>query len=90
MCQLNFNQVNTEELINNFNQLEANAVFWLKQFMPLVAYEKIIEATHIFNLIDAQQSISITERQNYILRIRTLAVNTAKIYLNNQKISDIQ
>ena len=37
------------------------------------AYDQCIKASHLFNLLDARGVISVTERQSYILRVRTLA-----------------
>ena len=33
----------------------------------------MLKASHTFNLLDARRAISVTERQRYILRVRTLA-----------------
>ena len=33
----------------------------------------MLKASHTFNLLDARQAISVTERQRYILRVRTMA-----------------
>ena len=41
--------------------------------MPLPAYDKCMKASHLFNLLDARGVISVTERQAYIGRVRTLA-----------------
>ena len=41
--------------------------------MALPAYDQCIKASHAFNLLDARGVISVTERQSYILRVRTLA-----------------
>jgi glycyl-tRNA synthetase alpha chain len=41
--------------------------------LPLPAYEMVMKASHAFNLLDARHAISVTERQRYILRVRTLA-----------------
>jgi glycyl-tRNA synthetase alpha chain len=41
--------------------------------MALPAYDQCIKASHTFNLLDARGVISVTERQSYILRVRTLA-----------------
>ena len=38
------------------------------------------KASHCFNLLDARRAISVTERQRYILRVRTLAQAVAKAY----------
>jgi len=48
--------------------------------LPLPAYERVLQASHSFNLIDARSAISVTERQTYILRVRTLAKAVAEAY----------
>ncbi|MBZ2279893.1 glycine--tRNA ligase subunit alpha, partial [Buchnera aphidicola] len=49
-----------------------------------VAYEQVLQANHIFNLLDARKSISSSERQNYILKIRSLIKNIAQKYFNQK------
>ena len=39
-----------------------------------------MKASHAFNLLDARHAISVTERQRYILRVRTLAKACAEAY----------
>ena len=41
----------------------------------------VIKASQSFNLLDARRAISVTARQQYILRVRTLARNIAQSYL---------
>jgi Glycyl-tRNA synthetase, alpha subunit len=41
----------------------------------------VIKASHSFNLLDARGAISVTERQRYILRVRTLARAIAQSYV---------
>ena len=48
--------------------------------LPLPAYEMMVKASHTFNLLDARRAISVTERQRYILRVRTLARSIAEAY----------
>jgi glycyl-tRNA synthetase alpha chain len=48
--------------------------------LPLPAYEQMLKASHTFNLLDARKAISVTERQRYILRVRTLARAVAEGY----------
>ncbi|HET7222510.1 MAG TPA: glycine--tRNA ligase subunit alpha, partial [Rhodanobacteraceae bacterium] len=48
--------------------------------LPLPAYEQVMKASHAFNLLDARRAISVTERQRYILRVRTLAHAVAKAW----------
>ncbi|HFC29943.1 MAG TPA: glycine--tRNA ligase subunit alpha, partial [Oceanospirillales bacterium] len=44
------------------------------------AYEKALKASHYFNLLDARKAISVTERQQYILRVRTMSKAVAEMY----------
>jgi glycyl-tRNA synthetase alpha subunit len=39
-----------------------------------------MKASHTFNLLDARKAISVTERQRFILRVRTLARGVAEAY----------
>ena len=48
--------------------------------LPLPAYEMVLKASHTFNLLDARHAISVTERQRYILRVRTLSRAVAEAY----------
>jgi glycyl-tRNA synthetase alpha chain len=49
--------------------------------LVLPAYDFIVKAAHAFNVLDARGAISVTERQRYILRVRTLARSVAESYL---------
>ena len=61
---------------------EAEANRLMAQNLPLPAYEMVMKASHAFNLLDARQAISVTERQRYILRVRTLAREVAQAYFD--------
>jgi glycyl-tRNA synthetase alpha chain len=43
-------------------------------------YEQMLLASHVFNLLDARQAISVSERQRFILRVRTMARAIAESY----------
>jgi glycyl-tRNA synthetase alpha chain len=53
--------------------------------LPLPAYEMVLKASHTFNLLDARSAISVTERQRYILRVRTLARRVAEAYYQRRE-----
>ncbi|TEA26548.1 glycine--tRNA ligase subunit alpha [Candidatus Schmidhempelia bombi] len=78
----NFEYANIDFLFYSFDQHEAEAKYLLEQEkpLPLPAYERILKAAHCFNLLDARKAISVTERQRYILRIRTLTKMVAEAY----------
>ncbi|CDZ16508.1 Glycyl-tRNA synthetase alpha subunit [Candidatus Johnevansia muelleri] len=78
----NLKYTNSKFLYNNFDYHENMCLQLIKFNLIYPAYEQIIKASHIFNIIDAKKSISITERQRYILRIRTMSCNLAKKYYN--------
>ena len=44
-----------------------------------------MKASHAFNLLDARHAISVTERQRFILRVRTLARDVAQTYYDARK-----
>ena len=48
------------------------------------AYDQCIKASHVFNLLDARGVISVTERQSYILRVRTLAKACGEAFLKTE------
>jgi glycyl-tRNA synthetase alpha chain len=52
----------------------------LEAKLSLPAYERMLKTSHTFNLLDARKAISVTERQRYILRVRTLARGVAEAY----------
>ena len=64
-----------------FDFYEAEATRLMEAELPLPAYEQVIKASHSFNLLDARGAISVTERQRYILRVRTLARSIAQSYV---------
>ena len=78
----NFSHANTDVLFKLFDDCEAESNALIEQDLPLPAYEKVMKASHAFNLLDARQAISVTERQRYILRVRTLARAVAQAYFD--------
>jgi len=57
----------------------------LEARLALPAYEQVLKASHVFNLLDARHAISVTERQRYILRVRTLSRGVAQAYLDSRE-----
>ena len=82
MSDFNFNHANTDVLFKQFDEYEAASNHLIGQGLPLPAYEMVMKASHVFNLLDARSAISVTERQRFILRVRTLARDVAKTYFD--------
>jgi glycyl-tRNA synthetase alpha chain len=77
----NFEYANVEKMFELFDFYEAEATRLIEAKLPLPAYEQVVKASHSFNLLDARGAISVTERQRYILRVRTLARSIATSYV---------
>lgn len=85
MSTYNFELANVPELFKLFDHYEQEALRLIQATLPLVAHEMILKTTHAFNLLEARQAISVTERQRYILRIRKLAFEIAEAYYDARK-----
>jgi glycyl-tRNA synthetase alpha chain len=76
----NFEHADVQALSGWFDTCERQALALVELGLPLPAYEQVCKASHAFNLLDARRAISVTERQRYILRVRTLAKAVAEAY----------
>jgi glycyl-tRNA synthetase alpha chain len=76
----NFEHADVAELLRWFDVCEKQALLLVDKNLPLPAYEQVCKASHSFNLLDARRAISVTERQRFILRVRTLAKAVAESY----------
>ena len=64
---------------------ESEAGRLLEARLPLPGYEMILKAAHTFNLLDARGAISVTERADYIRRIRDLSRRVAQAYYDSRE-----
>ncbi|MPW74911.1 glycine--tRNA ligase subunit alpha [Moraxella catarrhalis] len=76
----NFEHADVAKLFELFDFYEEQADKLVMVNLPLPAYEMVLKASHAFNLLDARGAISVTERQRFILRVRTLARKVAISY----------
>jgi len=81
----NFEHADIDALFAWFDQCEKECNKLIEAKLPLPAYEQVLKASHTFNLLDARHAISVTERQRFILRVRTLARDVAVLYFNTRK-----
>ena len=81
MSTFNFQQADVGHLFSYFEFCEKEAERLVSLELALPAYEFVMKASHTFNLLDARHAISVTERQRYILRVRTLARFAAQSYV---------
>jgi glycyl-tRNA synthetase alpha chain len=76
----NFEHADITGLFALFDRCEEQSRALVEAGLPLPAYEQVLKASHTFNLLDARGAISVTERQRFILRVRTLARAVAEAY----------
>jgi len=94
----NFEFADTEMLTRHFDdaQKECEAILQASQTtgdensdaatpsMAIPAYEQVLKAGHLFNMLDARGVISVTERQSYILRIREMSKACGGAWLQSE------
>lgn len=80
----NFEHADVPKMFELFDFYESQADKLVGLNLPLPAYEMVLKASHTFNLLDARGAISVTERQRFILRVRTLARKVAQSYVETR------
>ncbi|MFT6221767.1 MAG: glycyl-tRNA synthetase alpha chain [Candidatus Endobugula sp.] len=85
MSTYNFEHADVEFLFQSFDAYERDSQRLIEEKLPLPAYEMVMKASHAFNLLDARHAISVTERQRFILRVRSLARAVAQAYYDARK-----
>jgi glycyl-tRNA synthetase alpha chain len=80
----NFELADTELLTRHFGEFEAEARRLIEAQCTLPAYERVLQCSHAFNLLDARGAISVTERAAYIARVRALARLVAQAYYESR------
>lgn len=83
--EFNFDHVNIEHMFTQFDECETACKLLIDKNLPLPAYEQVLKASHTFNLLDARHAISVTERQRFILRVRSLSKMVAKTYYESRE-----
>ena len=77
----NFEEADVEMLLKNFEMYEKESLRLSEKGFVLPAYDYCLKCSHIFNILDARGAISVTERTQYIDRLRRLARMAAKNYV---------
>jgi len=76
----NFELADCDALFHWFDVCESQCRQLVEAGLSLPAYEQVMKASHAFNLLDARHAISVTERQRFILRVRSLSRAVAECY----------
>ena len=87
----NFEVADVETLKRQFEDMERQVTRILEhkgpqgQTLALPAYDHVLKASHLFNLMDARGAIAVAERQSYIGRIRDLCKACALAWVESQE-----
>lgn len=81
MSKWNFEVADTEVLFRGFAAAEAECRKAIEAGVPIAAYEQAIEASHLFNLLQARGVISVQERASYMGRVRDCARGSCEAYM---------
>ena len=77
----NFEVADVPMQLQLFEMCQAECRRCIEAGLPLPAYDYVLKCSHAFNLLDARGAISVTERTNYIARVRNMARAVAESYL---------
>jgi glycyl-tRNA synthetase alpha chain len=80
-----FELADVEMLLKSFDMYERESLGLSEKGIVLPAYDYCLKCSHTFNLLEARGAISVTERTQYIDRIRNLARKAAKNYLTQRE-----
>ncbi len=81
----NFEAANVPDLVASFDTFEREALKLVEQGLIRPAYDYCLKCSHTFNLLDARKAISVAERTRYIGRIRNIARQVARRYVQQRE-----
>lgn len=81
----NFEIADIDVLFKQFDEAETMNEKLIEQALPYPAYEQVMKASHLFNLLDARHGISVTDRARFIRRVRSMSQKVAKVYYDSRE-----
>jgi len=81
----NFEYADTDMLFKLFQMYENECKQLIEKKLVLPAYDYCLKCSHTFNLLDARNAISVTERTGYIARVRQLAKMCGEKYVESRE-----
>ena len=77
----NFEKADVALLTRHFNEWEKEGERLVADKLPLPAYDCVLRISHLFNTLEARGAVSVSERAQYIARVRGLAKKVMQLYL---------
>ena len=81
----NFEEADIAMLFQLFDMYEKESIRMNEKDLVLPAYDYCLKCSHTFNLLEARGAISVTERTQYIARVRNLARLCAEAYFQQRQ-----
>ena len=81
----NFEEADIPMLFQLFDMYEKESIRLNQKGLVLPAYDYCLKCSHAFNLLEARGAISVTERTQYIARVRNLARLSAEAYYQQRQ-----
>ena len=80
-----FEIADTGRLFEWFNEFELESKKALEDGLVFPAYDYVLKCSHVFNQLDAANAISVSARASYIARVRALAQDVARQFLEERR-----
>ena len=77
------NHSNIDILFKNFEEAKRQSQILSENNLPIPAFEQALKASHLLNLLDARQAISVNERASFIAQIRQLVKSSCEKMIEN-------
>ena len=84
-CSYNFTESSPDNLRKLFEIYQAEAISLTEKKLTNPALDFVLKCSHAFNLLDARGVISVTDRAQYIEKIRNLAREVASSWVDERE-----
>ena len=84
-CSYNFNGACSDNMRKLFEIYKDEAIILIEQNLTFPAFDFVLKCSHCFNLLDARGVISVTDRAQYIDKIRILAKDVANCWIKERE-----
>ena len=81
----NFEVADIDMYFRHFKEYEEECDKCLANGCALPAYDMVMKSSHVFNMLDARNAISVTERAGYIARVRELMKKVSSAYISSRE-----
>jgi glycyl-tRNA synthetase alpha chain len=84
-CLFNFQEADVSMLFSIFDMYEKESHRIVEKGLVYPAFDLALKCSHLFNLLDARGSVSVTERASFINRVRSMSRKCCLQYLRQRE-----